>query len=119
MPEPAGTVHGRWSFQSCVLNFLKYKLRLNVVGFPDPSHLSWRAVLNGLTKAGWYHVPRVGQVIYNVAYGRFQRSAFYQQPKQSCMDISECVGPNDALLLCHWPWVCTDNGWFRDEEVDA
>ena len=101
----------RQSEQMCGGNFLMFALLLNFVFICDPAHCGWRALLEALVRSGFMAVASVAQLIYNIAYGPFQRSAFFNYLKDACADISASMKADDPLLVYFWPWIVQDLGW--------
>lgn len=57
-------------------------------------------------------------MLYNIAYGPFQRSAFFKLLQEASLDISASMGCNDALLLLYWPSICEDLNYTGDATND-
>ena len=107
----------RQSTQFCAMFFLMFKLLLNILFIADPAHVSWRAILDAITKAGYGAAVDTAKAMYNIAYGPFQKSAFYKYLVHAAADISASLKSNDPLLLFFWRGICDDNGWTSDEDV--
>ena len=105
----------RQSTQLCGVHFLLFKLRLNVTYICDPAHSNWRSILDGLQAAGLLSVVHVTEVIYNIAYGPLQKSAFFKYLKESSQDISANMHHNDPLLLLLWPRIFEELDWDEDD----
>ena len=103
--------------QICGINFLTNKLKLGVVFVPDPSHTAWRAILEGLGKCGHGTTIRIGQLLYNVAYGPFKASGFFRIMAESVHDMSASMTVSDPLLLHYWDKICEDFGWTCEADV--
>lgn len=93
-------------------------LGLNVVFICDPSHAGWRCAQEALQNAGLLAATSVAQVVFNIAYGPFQRSAFYKILQESAADMSASLGPGDNLVLFYWKEICEDFGWSAPEQMD-
>jgi hypothetical protein len=104
------------SVQSAGVSYLKYHLKLNVEHLPDPHHISWNDTMEACSKSGYHGALHASVIIFNLAYGPFQHSAFFNDLKDAASDISASVGPNDALLLHFWDGICKDHGWLLDED---
>lgn len=98
------------STQTCAVSFLQFKLGLNVCHHPDPFHLGWNDVLEAVTKSGMQGSVEAALAVYNVAYGPFQKSAFFNYMQEGVHDIAASLGPNDALLMRFWVNICRDEG---------
>lgn len=109
----------RQSTQVCSVNYLTYKLGLNLVFICDPAHAGWRAILDGLSRAGFMPAVTVAQLMFNIAYGPFQRSAYFRYIQDACTDISVSIGVHDALLLFFWPRIAAELHWDHPDVCDV
>lgn len=105
----------RCSTQMCVVNFLVFKLKISAAFLCDPSHAAWRSILDGLTQSGHLAVITIAQVIYNVAYGPYQRCSFFRYLSEASVDAAQNVGDNDPLLLFLWENIADDLGWQGED----
>lgn len=101
----------RCSTQLSAINFLLFKLRISLAFLCDPSHAAWRSVLDGLTQSGYLAVITVAQVLYNVAYGPFQRSSFFRYLSEATSDAAQNMQADDPLLCFFWQRIADDLGW--------
>ena len=106
------------SVQSCGMSYLKYHLKLNVEHLPDPHHISWNDIMEACSKSGYHGALHASVIIFNLAYGPFQHSAFFNDLKDAASDISASLGPSDAPLLHFWDGICKGNGWLLDDQCD-
>ena len=95
------------------MSFLKYHLKLSVEHMCDPFHASWNATKEAVADAGLLGTLHAGvMTITNLAYGPFQKSAWFRHLQTAAHDISG-LSPNDPLLNFLWPKICQDQGFTQ------
>jgi hypothetical protein len=104
----------RQSQQYCAKWFQENKLQLNTVTFPDPSHCNYNSLLEALAKARYTLVVTVSIMIYNIAYGPFQKSAFFKLLHSGTLDISASLSEDDPLLVHFWPRIREELGYENE-----
>lgn len=120
LPHPASASFGvpplltivsdQQSAQLCSLAYCEYALRLNIVHWPDPFHISWKDICEACAKSGFQATVQASLVVYNIAYGPYQRAAFFNDLRGAASDVAVCMTPNDALLVKLWPAIMCDAG---------
>lgn len=105
------------STQIAAACFLQRKLGLNYEHLPDPFHASWNACMEGVTKAGYGGTIQAALCIFNIAYGPYQRSAFFKHLQGAAHDLSSSCSANDPLVLHCWPAICRERGMVSAEHT--
>eukprot|EP00971_Amphidinium_carterae_P327320 6458613-Amphidinium_carterae.3 len=119
IPRVLVLVSDQQSTQTCGIHFLQQKLKLLVAHWPDPCHMCWNDITEGITKAGFMGSVQCAMCVFNVAYGPFQKSAFFSDLRNAAADISSNMSSEDSLLLRLWPSICKDAGWREPSEQGA
>jgi hypothetical protein len=109
-PCVLGVVADQEGKQWAGFNFLEKKLQLNLVPLRDPFHRMWNDFGAAVHKGGFSPVYHHSLFTFNIAYGPFQRSAFFQEMIDMAADLAQTMEGNNPLLLKFWPRILADQG---------
>ncbi len=65
------------STQLCPTAYTMHKLGLNMLHLPDPYHMEWNDIQEACAMSGFKAAVEASLIIFNIAYGPFQKSAFF------------------------------------------
>ena len=80
------------SIQMCGLSFLDHHHKLSMVHWNDPHHASWNDILEATCKAGFAACVEASLVVYNCAYGPYQKAAWFN-------DLRDGVGSRCSKIF--------------------
>lgn len=98
------------STQLCPTAYTMYHLGLNMLHMPDPYHMEWNDIGEAMAMSGFQPALEASLIIFNLAYGPFQKSAFFNDLKDAAVDCATSMTPNDLLLTKLWPSIMQDHG---------
>lgn len=117
LPPLLAIASDQYSVQLCSIAYMEHALKLNLVHMPDPFHMSWNDVTEACAKAGFQATVQASLVVFNIAYGPFQRGAFFNDLRAASVDIPACLDADDPLLTHLWPAILTDKGMTEADDL--
>lgn len=107
------------SNQFAALNFLVYKLQVNIATLWDPiAHRANNDINNAIREAKLTAVVFTATPLYNFRSGPWSSTAWDKAMTSVVQTLVQTLLPNDALLLKLWPMICAENGWTSSSQTD-
>lgn len=100
------------------MNYMKNKLLLCVSGLRDPFHRAFNDASLAVKHSGLWATYLHSLLIYNIAWGPWQKCAWWSALKEQASDLAANLGCDDPLLLAMWDKILIDRGHVLDQPED-
>ena len=102
--------------QWAMLWFLRNKLNLCLEGIPDVEHLRHKNLENSTDKAGLRPTVQKGIVVFNVAFGSWNKGTWLRDIEETAIDLSRNDSPGSPLLRKWWPLIMKSSQYGPEKD---
>eukprot|EP00974_Lingulodinium_polyedra_P053391 5129326-Lingulodinium_polyedra.AAC.1 len=92
--------------------FMQYHVKLRMIGIMDIFHREWNDVSLALQRAGCWSAVLLSTLAFNVPFGPWDGSAWWEKMKESAQDMQARDPWGGPLFEALYEGICSDTGSF-------
>ena len=106
-------------YQWIACMFLQSSGMINIELLNDPVHRRHNDLWHALSVAGLAGHAVLSIIVFNIWYGPWSRSAFFQEAQELAQELLVIGDSSSQCLDVFWDRICDERGWLAADERDS